>query len=145
MQENNITKKRKNNRITCRTGVTFRNGATPQSLCLSAFQEKGSRIAGLFLFSIWKERLPRVVPMAAKGRADGCQGGKEKHPWVKGMPSKGRADISYGGIGMPPTIHRRYRNTPITGIRVSDRRHSFVFGFFHFFRIFIRPLSLPKI
>ena len=66
--------------------------------------------------------------MAAKGRADGCQGGKEKHPWVKGMPSKGRADISYGGIGMPPTIHRRYRNTPITGIGMKHRRHSFVFG-----------------
>ena len=66
--------------------------------------------------------------MVSKGRADGCQGGKEKHPWVKGMPSKGRADISYGGIGMLPMSDGRYRNTPIGGIGIKHRRHSFVFG-----------------
>ena len=41
------------------------------------------------------------------------------------MPSKGRADISYGGIGMLPMSDGRYRNTPITGIGIKHRGHSF--------------------
>ena len=62
---------------------------------------------------------------AATGRADGCQGGEEKPPWVKAMVSKGRSNISYGGIGMLPISDGRYRNTPITGIGTSDRRHPY--------------------
>ena len=62
---------------------------------------------------------------AANGRADGCQGGEEKHPWVKAMVSKGHSNISYGGIGMLPMSDGRYRNTPITGIGIKHRGHSF--------------------
>jgi hypothetical protein len=44
------------------------------------------------------------------------------------MAAKGRADISYGGIGMLPMSDGRYRNTPIGGIGIKHRKHSFVFG-----------------